>query len=96
MPISIPTYDETADELVPVDYYTADEVADMLPVRPTTIRQYVREGKWPALRVGQAVYFSKAHIGFAVESMTQHVGHISEEPVRLGEPLADPDTETLS
>ena len=100
MPITIPTYDAESDELVDVTYFTVDEVAGMLPVSSSTIYRYVREGAWPALRIaspggGHSVYMTKAHIGFIVDSLTQHVGHISEAPPRLGTPVTGADVESI-
>jgi hypothetical protein len=95
VPIEITAYDETTDELVPVQVFDADEVGAMLHLNGNTVRDRWRAGRWPHVRIGHARYMTKAMIGEAVESMTQRVGLIPEAPARLGEVLPDEATETI-
>lgn len=101
MPIQIQTYDPTSGELVPLDYYDADEVSAMVHLHPSTVRRYCREGRWPHLKIRSSVYMTARHVGAAVESMTHEVDPRDprpgepEPPPRLGVPEPPPDSESI-
>ena len=96
MPLTFPHYDADTDELIDRLYFTADEVAEMLHLHAGTIRTKVRDGVWDALHSGRHIYMSKAQIGAAVEQMQSDSRPEPEpEPVKLGEPVADVELESL-
>lgn len=93
--ITLPTYRPEADALVDTDYFDATEVGGMLHVHANTVRRHHREGRWPCLRIGHTAYMSAAMIGEAVETMTQRVGSIPEDPPRIGTPVAAAEIEGI-
>lgn len=96
MAVTITTYDDDLGELVETEYFEATEVAKFMHLAPNTVRRHVREGRFPAYRIGKSIYMSAPMIGAAVEALTQHVGNgVPETPPRLGTPLAAPDHETI-
>ena len=98
MPVSIPTYDETTHELVPVAYYNPTEVAEMLPISETTVRRLLTEQAWPHVVFSGHRFMSAEQIGRAVELAMVDPDAIPEgdEPARLGTPMTDTDLESVT
>lgn len=95
MSITITTYSRESAELVSVEAYTREEVARMLHVSANTVRRATREGRWPSIRIANAVYMTGPHIADAVDEMTQVTAPIPETPPTLGVVLARPDAESI-
>lgn len=97
MPVSYPHYDPETDRLVDHTYYTVSEVADLLHLSPSTVRQRIRDGVYDALKTGHGSFMDAAMIGEAVRLMrTNGAGlDLDLEPPTIGRPVSDPDTESV-
>lgn len=101
MPVPFPTLDPDTGTLVPTDYYTVGEVADLLHVSHSTVRRRIKAGDWSFFSpMTGAYFFSPAHVAEVMERQTHHAPELSEcdatpPPPKLGTPLTDTDLEGI-
>lgn len=98
MPVPFPTLDPETGELVPTDYYTVGEVAELFHVSHSTVRRMILDGKWPHLTIAHSHYMSAAHVAEVVAMNTHEPGPAVPEldrPPKLGIPLSDRDLEGI-
>lgn len=96
MPQTFPTYDPATDELVPREYWSITEVADMFHVNHSTVRRWLRDGSMPSLMIASTYYMSAAMIGEWMDSRTTDTRPPDETPPpRLGTPVSDAELEPV-
>lgn len=52
------------------DYYTVEEISDMLNIHPKTIQRYIREGRLRATKIGKSWRVTGHNLSVFVESNT--------------------------
>jgi excisionase family DNA binding protein len=65
------------------NFYTVEEVADMLSMHPKTIRRYIREGRLAATRIGKSYVIH----GHALSLFTESPHHIQMDAAEVA-PIA--------
>lgn len=97
MPVQFPTADPNdPTTLRTLDYYSVDEVADMLHLSTSTVRARLASGAWPCLDLGvHRRFLSAEHIATIMELSTRGVADAMDAPPRIGTPVTDADTEGL-
>jgi excisionase family DNA binding protein len=74
--------------------YSAEEAARILGLQVRTVRNYVREGRLPGVRIGKQYRIARADLeaftagGLAREDLLASVGQ-SQEPAAAGRPVAE-------
>lgn len=100
MPETFPTVDPDTGELVPVSYYSIEDISELLHMSESTIRRRIKSGEWDWYfePLPGVYYMSPPMLAYVVESMT-HAPPPPEldgpPPRRLGTPLSDTDLEGM-
>jgi excisionase family DNA binding protein len=98
MPVQFPTLNAETGELVPTDYYTVGEVAELLHVSHSTVRRRILAGRWPHITIAQGHYMAAPDVAWVVEE--SRVDPTPANPCNgsrpeLGIPLTDTDLEGM-
>lgn len=99
MPVPFPTLDPATGELVTRDYFTIEEVAELLHMSPSTVRRRILDHAWPSLSIAQSHYMSAEHVAAVVAMHTVDPAPAVREdpaPPKLGTPLTDADLEGMT
>lgn len=80
-----------------IELFSAAEVAGMLPVSESFVRERMLSGEWESMMWGHRRYMTLAHVRGAVEWATRGGQAIPErtEPPQLGTPVSDTDIEPI-
>lgn len=99
MPVPFPTLNPSTGELETVDYFTVEEVAELLHISHTTVRRRLLSGEWPHMKIAHG-YFLSAEMVARVVKLSTHEPTVdverSDKPPRLGTPLGDRDLEGMA
>lgn len=102
MPTPFPTLDPESGTLVPVDYYSVGEVAEMFHMSQATVRRRIKAGEFTVFQpVPGAYYMTAEHVAEVVAARTGKVAPPPPDvpeggpPPRLGIPVHDADLEGI-
>lgn len=88
MPVTFPTYDRQSGQLRDVEYYSLDELADMLHMAPATAYNRAMKDKWPCLRTNQGRrWYSPEDIGAILDMMRENDRPPEDDGTALGIPI---------
>mgnify|MGYP001099184755 CR=1 FL=1 len=64
------------------DYYTVDQISDMLKIHPKTIQRYIREGKLRATKIGKSWRITGHDLSVFIENNGDEGLDTGEQPVQ--------------
>lgn len=67
---------------MPKDYYTVEQISDMLDIHPKTIQRYIREGRLRAAKIGKSWRITGHDLSVFVESNRDEKLDSQNQPTR--------------
>lgn len=61
------------------DYYTVDQISEMLNIHPKTIQRYIREGKLRATKIGKGWRVTGHDLSIFMQSNSDHTSEESKQ-----------------
>lgn len=64
------------------DYYTVDQISEMLDIHPKTIQRYIREGKLRAAKIGKGWRVTGHDLSTFIQSNSDAASELKKQPDR--------------